>query len=109
MMRYSGSNVSRSTPMPLLGRSLTCPIDAFTMKPSPRYLLIVLALAGDSTITRFLPFFLAIATRDNRPVFQDVPPGGIYLPCERVPSDVSTSGRKFLTNGRAQTPVGAGQ
>src|SRR3954462_13305104 len=52
---YSGTNVLRSTPMPLLGRSRTCPIDAFTTKPSPRYLLIVLALAGDSTITRDLP------------------------------------------------------
>src|SRR3954463_15216829 len=61
MMTYSGSNVLRSTPMPLLGRSRTCPIDAFTMKPSPRYLLIVLAFAGDSTITRFLPFFLAMS------------------------------------------------
>src|SRR5439155_12605198 len=58
---YSGSKVLRSTPIPLEGRSRTCPIDAFTTKSSPRYLLIVLALAGDSTMTRdFLPFFLAI-------------------------------------------------
>src|SRR3954447_12326625 len=52
--------VVRSTPMPLLGRSRTWPIDAFTTKPSPRYLLIVFALAGDSTITRVLPLGLAI-------------------------------------------------
>src|SRR5689334_18176386 len=60
---YSGMNVLRSTPMPLGGRSRTCPMDAFTTKPSPRYLLIVLAFAGDSTITRSLPlgFFLAVA------------------------------------------------
>src|SRR4051812_31171288 len=57
---YSGSKVFRSTPIPLGGRSRTCPMLAFTTKPSPRYLLIVLALAGDSTITRSLPFFLAI-------------------------------------------------
>src|SRR5437588_1067706 len=60
MTTYSGSNVLRSTPIPLEGRSRTCPIDAFTTKSSPRYLLIVLALAGDSTITRlFLALFLA--------------------------------------------------
>jgi hypothetical protein len=53
-------NVLRSTPMPLLGRSRTWPIEAFTTKPSPRYLLIVFALAGDSTITRVFPYALAI-------------------------------------------------
>jgi hypothetical protein len=37
-----------------LGRSRTCPIEAFTVKSLPRYLLIVFALAGDSTMTRFL-------------------------------------------------------
>src|SRR5262245_54163544 len=37
-----------------LGRSRTCPMDAFTWKSRPRYLLIVFALAGDSTMTRFL-------------------------------------------------------
>src|SRR3954466_3497001 len=60
---YSGMKVLRSTPMPLGGRSRTWPMDAFTTKPSPRYLLIVLALAGDSTMTRSLPlgFFLAVA------------------------------------------------
>src|SRR5439155_3713900 len=61
MISYSGTKVFRSTPIPLDGRSRTCPIDAFTTKSSPRYLLIVLALAGDSTITRlFLAVFLAI-------------------------------------------------
>src|SRR5688572_9652995 len=37
-----------------LGRSRTWPIEAFTWKSLPRYLLIVFALAGDSTMTRFL-------------------------------------------------------
>ena len=31
-----------------------CPIEAFTSNAAPRYLLIVLALAGDSTITNDL-------------------------------------------------------
>src|SRR4051794_21437889 len=33
------------------------------MKPSPRYLLIVFAFAGDSTMTRLLPVFLAMVSR----------------------------------------------
>src|SRR5271156_5552862 len=46
-------------PKRLLGRSRTCPLLATTSKSSPRYLLIVFALAGDSTITRFFFFFAA--------------------------------------------------
>src|SRR5437899_9277613 len=42
-----------STPSVFLGRSRTWPMEAFTWKSRPRYLLIVLAFAGDSTITRF--------------------------------------------------------
>jgi hypothetical protein len=34
-------------------RSRTWPMEAFTWKSRPRYLLMVLALAGDSTMTRF--------------------------------------------------------
>src|SRR5580658_9022584 len=41
----------RSTPILFLGRSLMWPTEASTVKSLPRYLLIVLALAGDSTIT----------------------------------------------------------
>src|SRR5271154_4968498 len=44
----------RSTPSLFFGRSLMCPTEASTVKSFPRYLLIVLALAGDSTITRDL-------------------------------------------------------
>src|SRR5215813_7053555 len=52
---YSASNpFLTSTPSFFLGRSRTCPMDAFTWKSRPRYLLIVFALAGDSTMTRFL-------------------------------------------------------
>src|SRR5271170_2106009 len=52
----SGSKVppAMSTPIVFLGRSLIWPIEASTSKSLPRYLLIVLALAGDSTITRDL-------------------------------------------------------
>src|SRR5581483_11788869 len=39
-------------PKRLLGRSRTWPLLATTSYSGPRYLLIVLALAGDSTITR---------------------------------------------------------
>ena len=35
------------------GRSITWPTEAFTVKSRPRYFLIVFALAGDSTMTRF--------------------------------------------------------
>src|SRR5437588_13086016 len=49
-----------SMPKRLLGRSRTCPLLATTSKSGPRYLLIVLALAGDSTITRC--FFFRAAT-----------------------------------------------
>ena len=49
---YSGLNpASTSTPSLFLGRSRICPIEATTRKPEPRYLLIVRALAGDSTMT----------------------------------------------------------
>src|SRR5215467_16076767 len=41
-----------STPRVLLGRSLTCPSEASTLKPLPRYFWIVFALAGDSTMTK---------------------------------------------------------
>src|SRR5580692_7030600 len=41
-----------STPSFFCGRSRTCPTVALTRYPRPRYLPIVLALAGDSTITR---------------------------------------------------------
>src|SRR3990172_7809683 len=40
-----------STASFLGGRSRTWPMEAFTRKSLPRYLLIVFALAGDSTIT----------------------------------------------------------
>src|SRR5262249_49066911 len=56
MTTYSGAKpCSTSTPILDLGRSMTWPTDAFTVKPVPRYFLIVLALAGDSTTTRARP------------------------------------------------------
>src|SRR5262245_42995433 len=52
MISYSGSKpLATSTPIFDLGRSLMWPTEAFTSKPLPRYFLMVLALAGDSTIT----------------------------------------------------------
>jgi hypothetical protein len=37
---------------------MTCPMDAFTVKFFPKYLLMVFAFAGDSTITRDLAMLL---------------------------------------------------
>jgi hypothetical protein len=37
-------------------------MEASTMKPSPRYLAMVLLLAGDSTITSFLPVLALLGT-----------------------------------------------
>src|SRR5438270_11078589 len=50
---YSVSkSLSMSTPSVLLGRSLTWPSEASTVYPLPRYFWMVLALAGDSTMTK---------------------------------------------------------
>src|SRR5208283_5211749 len=52
MTSYFGRKpFSTSTARSFLGRSLMCPSDAFTTNCLPRYLLIVFAFAGDSTIT----------------------------------------------------------
>jgi hypothetical protein len=52
-----GSNVRffSSTPMSFFGRSMMWPIEASTTYSEPRYLLIVFAFAGDSTITSDFP------------------------------------------------------
>src|SRR4029077_16231030 len=63
---YSGWKLfCTSTPRPFEGRSLICPIEAITMKSLPRYLLIVFALAGDSTITRFFVIPSQIRSRTD--------------------------------------------
>src|SRR5688572_30154152 len=50
--RYVGAkSSSTSTPNVLFGKSRTCPIEARTVYPDPRYLPIVRAFAGDSTMT----------------------------------------------------------
>src|SRR5258708_22727474 len=55
MMMYSvEKSPSMSTPSLLLGRSLMWPSEASTSKSLPRYLLMLRALAGDSTMTRDL-------------------------------------------------------
>ena len=41
--------------LPAVGKSRTCPTLDFTMKSEPKYLLIVFAFAGDSTMTSDLP------------------------------------------------------
>src|SRR5947208_977966 len=55
MMSYSVlKSPSMSTPSLLLGKSLMWPSEASTSKSFPRYLLMVFALAGDSTMTKDL-------------------------------------------------------
>src|SRR5947209_5318071 len=49
-----------STPRVLLGRSFTCPREASTEKPFPRYFWMVFALAGDSTMTKPFDNFSSI-------------------------------------------------
>src|SRR5215217_2547243 len=88
--------------MPLDGRSRTCPMDAFTMKSSPRYLLIVLALAGDSTITRFLPFFLAISNAS----FLDAAAAALRPSYRRFPGKAS---RSDWLSGLGSLPYGGRQ
>src|SRR5262249_33918601 len=62
MTTYSGAKpCSTSTPIFDLGRSMTWPTEAFTVKPGPRYFLMVFALAGDSTTTRAFSFFFLAA------------------------------------------------
>src|SRR6266436_3328626 len=62
----------RSTPILFLGRSLMWPTDASTMKSFPRYLLIVFAFAGDSTITSdlLIAFLKPDDTQEQQNVFQ---------------------------------------
>src|SRR5687767_8166384 len=53
MVTYFGSKpLSTSTPSSRVGRSRRWPMVAFTSYPAPRYFPMVLALVGDSTITR---------------------------------------------------------
>src|SRR5713101_2333288 len=54
-----------STPRSFEGRSLICPIEAITMKSLPRYLLIVFALAGDSTMTKFFVIAYQVQSRTD--------------------------------------------
>src|SRR2546429_6255650 len=46
-----GSSPGRRMPMVFVGRSITWPMDALTVWFRPKYLLIVFAFAGDSTMT----------------------------------------------------------
>src|SRR5437588_11420623 len=51
---------SISTPSLLLGRSLMWPQEASTSKPFPKYLLMVFAFVGDSTMTNDFDNFLTL-------------------------------------------------
>src|SRR6056300_1080809 len=51
--------------LPDVGRSRICPTLDLTIKSLPRYLLIVFAFAGDSTITSALPIILLCVFRTD--------------------------------------------
>src|SRR5690554_6335921 len=72
-------------PEPLVGRSRICPTLDFTTNSLPRYLLIVLALAGDSTMTNDLPIVLQILRGEaiSPPVGPGPPLTVADLPVER--------------------------
>src|SRR5688572_26155710 len=58
-------------------------------------------------MTRLLPFFpllLAIARRDNRPLFRSAPRRCDNVICRTVPSDVSTDVPNCLTTGGPEAP-----
>src|SRR5918992_3445687 len=99
MVTYLGSNpFSTSTPSSRVGRSRRWPMVARTSYPEPRYFPMVLALVGDSTMTRAgrpsrtrAPFprtllFLGAATGAGR--------AEALVDLFRVPT--SRSGRAFL-------------
>src|SRR5262245_10003134 len=95
---YSGSKpFSTSTPSLDLGRSMTCPTDAFTVNPDPRYFLIVRALAGDSTTTSDFP----LTSRAFLPA--------VFLPAGFALAFAFGGGSLFLATvflGKAFLPVG---
>src|SRR6185437_6934594 len=57
-----------STPKSRLGRSMMCPIEATTLKSGPRYLLMVFAFPGDSTMTRDLAIAIGPQPRHEEPM-----------------------------------------
>src|ERR1700730_11469654 len=66
MISYSGWKLFwTSTPRPFEGRSLICPIEAITMMTLPRYLLIVFAFAGESTMTKFFAISVQVRSRTD--------------------------------------------
>src|SRR5271154_2237454 len=67
-----------STPILFLGRSLMWPTEASTVKSFPRYLLIVFAFAGDSTITSDL--LIAFLKPDDYQGQQKPLPMGLTVP-----------------------------
>src|SRR3954447_7111406 len=73
-----------SMPKRLLGKSRTWPLQATTSYSGPRYLLIVLALVGDSTMTRF--FFFRVATGGSSLIWRwpRTPAVGFLKPSQTV-------------------------
>src|SRR5579863_701614 len=77
MTSYFGRKpLSTSTARSFLGRSLMCPSDAFTTNCLPKYLLIVFAFAGDSTITSAFAISPLVPLQD--------PPDGVLKPVRLI-------------------------
>src|SRR5690242_14667528 len=84
-----------STPILLLGRSITWPTEAFTTYPEPRYFLIVFAFAGDSTTTRVLPL-ARLATSAVPSDLRDVFRAFVALFAAVLPVAIVPSGRRSM-------------
>src|SRR5262245_56472516 len=103
---YSAANpFLTSTPRLFLGRSRTCPIEARTSKSRPRYLLIVFALAGDSTMTRFFATLVS-APHVERPGQAPDPGGHLQLgqPGQQLVDRPAAPRLQLLEAGRGVTP-----
>src|SRR5207244_13177326 len=98
-----------SMPKRLLGKSRTCPLLATTSKSGPRYLLMVLALAGDSTITRFFFFLVATSNFLEECFAVSYPLWAVCVRSSRVrgsrgPKRVRNHGLPHTTNNSLFTP-----
>src|SRR5436190_22111558 len=89
-----------STPRLRLGRSRTCPIDALTVKLRPRNLLIVFALAGDSTMTSDLPKKTLL--RPRRGPYRWTNIGGCQILQARCLSGAARSRLQKISRARAR-------
>src|SRR5213593_2289035 len=92
--------LSTSTPSLLLGKSLMCPTEALTVYPLPRYLPIVFALAGDSTMTSDEPISWHTLHQSSLR-FQALHFGGLATLTYKFPGSCRTQPRISKFNSRS--------